>query len=152
MAKTALVSSCLLGLPTRYDGTDNFAQNVVDYLEKHQLIPIPICPEQLAGLPTPRLKCWFSKGDGSDVLNGCGQICDEDHRDQTAAFSRAAEETCRIAAITGSKIAILKQRSPSCGTRYVHQNGELIEGTGVTAAKLKNAGLRLLAEDDLTEK
>lgn len=152
MAETAIVSSCLLGLPTRYDGTDNYCQAVVDYLQYHNLVPIPVCPEQLAGLATPRLKCWFNKGAGQDVLLGIGSLCDEQGKDQTAVFFRGATETAKIAELTGCKLAILKQRSPSCGNRQVHQNGQLIKGSGVTAAMLKKIGLRVLAEDDLGPK
>ncbi len=152
MAKTAFVSSCLLGLPTRYDGSDNFSQAVADYLLREGLMPIPVCPEQLAGLPTPRLKCWFRQGTGEDVLNGCGVICDEETQDVTAAFARAAEESVKIVRLTGCKLAILKQRSPSCGSRMIHQNGQLVEGMGVTAARLKQAGLQVLSEEDLAAK
>ncbi|MDB4470739.1 DUF523 domain-containing protein [Deltaproteobacteria bacterium] len=149
MAETVLVSSCLLGLPTRYDGSDNFSQAVADYLQQHQLVPIPVCPEQLAGLPTPRPKCWFRCGDGNDVLNSRGNICDESGNDVTEVFYRAAAESCIIAELTGCKLAILKQRSPSCGSSQIHQNGQLRSGMGVTAARLQKAGLKILSEDDL---
>ena len=86
---------------------------------------------------------------GNDVLNGCGTICDETGNDMTATFSRAAEESVKISELTSCNLAILKQRSPSCGTSYVHQNGQLIKGMGVTAAKLQKAGIRVLGEDDL---
>lgn len=152
MTETAIVSSCLLGLSTRYDGSGNFCQAVVDYLQQHQITPIPVCPEQLAGLPTPRPKCWFNKGDGNDVLRGCGSIRDEEGRDETDAFFRAAEESLKIAELTGCKLAILKQRSPSCGSRQVYLNGQLNKGMGVTAAKLKQAGLKVLSEDDFESK
>jgi uncharacterized protein YbbK (DUF523 family) len=152
MSDTALVSSCLLGLPTRYDGTDNHCQDVIDYLSEHQLIPIPVCPEQLAGLSTPRLKCWFIEGDGQNVLAGNGKICDENGEDLTAAFQQGAGQTLKIAQLTNSSLAILKQRSPSCGSCQVHQNGQLISGMGVTAARLKSAGLTIYSEENLPQK
>ena len=152
MTETALVSSCLLGLATRYDGTDNFSQAVLDYLQQHDLVPIPVCPEQLAGLPTPRPKCWFTRGDGIDVLKSCGTICNDAGQDVTKAFSRAAEETLKIADLTDSKLAILKQRSPSCGNRQIYRNGQLIKGMGVTAAKLRQVGLKVISEDELGSK
>jgi uncharacterized protein YbbK (DUF523 family) len=152
MAKTALVSSCLLGLATRYDGTDNYSQAVIDYLQKQQLTPIPVCPEQLAGLPTPRRKCWFSSGDGRSLLDNNGRICDEVGKDCTEAFIRAAQQTFKIAELTGCKLAILKQRSPSCGSRQIHQNGQLVSGMGVTAALLQKAGIKLLCEEELGPK
>ena len=61
------VSSCLLGLKTRYDRTDNYCQAVIDYLKNHQLLPIPVCPEQLGGLPTPRA---LSELNGDRVITG----------------------------------------------------------------------------------
>jgi len=149
MAKTALVSSCLLGLPTRYDGSDNFSQAVADYLKDQNLIPIPVCPEQLAGLSTPREKCWFKEGDGQKVLQGSGIIHNESGEDVTLAFHQAAVDSCKIAELTDCRVAILKQRSPSCGSRKIHRNAQLVDGMGVTAAALKNAGLQILAEDDL---
>jgi len=152
MTETVFVSSCLLGLPTRYDGTDNSCPEIIDYLQQNKLIPIPVCPEQLAGLPTPRLKCWFTQGTGEDVLNGCGSICAEDTQDVTAAFAGTAEQSLKIAEMTGCKRAILKQRSPSCGSVTVHQNGQLVTGMGVTAAMLKKAGIEVLSEEDFAAK
>lgn len=149
MAKTALVSCCLLGLATRYDGTDNFDRAVINYLQQQNLVPIPVCPEQLAGLPTPRLKCWFSCGDGETVLSGTGSIRDENHQDMTAAFLRGAHAAAEIAGLSGCQLAILKQRSPSCGSRQVYRNGELVDGSGVTAAKLREMGLKIISEEDL---
>lgn len=149
MAETVIVSSCLLGLPTRYDGSRNYSQGVVDYLQRHKLVPIPVCPEQLAGLATPRHKCWFSEGDGGTLLQGNGRICDELDNEQTAVFLQGAEETGKIAELIGCNLAILKQRSPSCGTRQIHRNGQLVSGLGVTAAMLQKAGLKLLSEEDL---
>jgi len=149
MAGTALVSSCLLGLPTRYDGTDNYSSAVTSYLQENNLIPIPVCPEQLAGLATPRLKCWFTCGDGKTVLGGKGIICDESGADVTDIFVNAAEETYKIAELTGCQTAIFKQRSPSCGNGRIHQNGQLVNGQGVTAARLIKAGIQVLSEEDL---
>jgi len=152
MAKTALVSSCLMGLQTRYDGSDNFSEAATDFLKEQDLIPIPICPEQLAGLPTPREKCWFKDGDGQRVLQDEGRLCNESGEDVTSFFLRAAAESCKVAELTGCRIAILKQRSPSCGSRKIHRSGQLVDGMGVTAAALKNAGLQIIAEDDIGQK
>jgi uncharacterized protein YbbK (DUF523 family) len=149
MADIVLVSSCLLGLATRYDATDNVSPEVLDYLKNHQLIPIPVCPEQLAGLPTPRPKCWFTHGAGEEVLAGNGALCDEQGRDVGAQFLRGAEQTLKLAQLSGCRQAILKQRSPSCGSAKVHRNGQLVSGLGVTAALLKRHGITLLSEEDL---
>ncbi len=151
MSTPILVSSCLLGLATRYDGTDNDCPALHRYLEMNDLIAIPICPEQLAGLPTPRKKCWFTKGDGLSLLSGDGQLCDENGRDLGATFIHGAEQVLKLAKLSGCRRAILKQRSPSCGTDSIHRNGQLIRGLGVTAALLINNGFALLSEEDLSE-
>lgn len=147
--QTVLVSSCLLGLKTRYDATDNFSQAVIDFIQKNHLIPIPVCPEQLAGLTTPRPKCWFSKGDGQDVLTGKGCLINEQGRDLTAEFLHGASQTLRIAQLTGCQIAILQQRSPSCGTLTIYLNQVQTKGMGITAALLEQHGVKLFADDNL---
>lgn len=144
-----LVSSCLLGLKTRYDGTDNYSQPVVEYLMKNQLIPIPVCPEQLSGLSTPRPKCWFSHGDGEAVLSGNGELCNESGKDVTEVFLRGAEECLKIAVLTGCNLAILQQRSPSCGSQNIYLKDQLIKGVGVTTALLTRNGLKVFADDNL---
>ncbi len=149
MAGTVLVSSCLLGLATRYDGSDNDAPALTDYLQRNKLIPIPVCPEQLAGLPTPRLKCQFTKGTGIDILNKQGQICNEEGLDVSDIFLRGATQSLHLARLTDCKLAILKQRSPSCGSRMIYQNGKLVPGMGVTATLLHQQGLILLDEDEI---
>lgn len=144
-----LVSCCLLGLKTRYDGTDNFCQAVVDYIETNQLTPIPVCPEQLAGLATPRPKCWFSRGDGAAALAGNGEVVDENGRNLTEVFLHGAEECLKIAKLTHCKMAILQQRSPSCGSQKIYLNEELVEGVGITTAILKKNGLNVFSDDNL---
>jgi len=151
VATPVLVSSCLLGLRTRYDATDNRNEQVFEYLKRNDLIPIPVCPEQLAGLPTPRPKCWFRCGDGADTLNGTGELTDEHGRDVAQAFLHGAEEALKVARLSNCQAAILQQRSPSCGTRIIYLNEVKTAGIGVTAALLKQNGLRVLGDDELTE-
>lgn len=144
-----LVSSCLLGIKTRYDGTDNYCQAVADYIETNQLTPIPVCPEQLAGLSTPRPKCWFSHGDGKAALVGSGKLIDEKGKNVTDIFLHGAQECLKIAKLTQCKLAILQQWSPSCGSQKIYLNEELIEGVGVTTALLKRNGLKVFSNDNL---
>ncbi len=144
-----LVSACLLGISCRYDGTNQLNQSVVDYLQAKQLQPIPVCPEQLGGLPTPRPKTWFTKGDGQGYLQNNAQLTDENGQDAGPSFLRGAEEALRIARICNCKTAILKQRSPSCGSRQIHLNGNLIDGVGITCALLQQAGLKVTCEESL---
>jgi len=144
-----LVSSCLLGLKTRYDGTDNYCQAVIDYIEANQLTPILVCPEQLAGLSTPRPKCWFNRGDGVTVLAGNGKLVDENKQDVTDFFIHGAQECLKIAQLTQCNQAILQQRSPSCGSQRIYLNEELVKGVGVTTALLSKNGMEIFSDDNL---
>ena len=147
-----LVSSCLLGLRTRYDGSDNYSQAVIDFLEQNQLTPIPVCPEQLAGLSTPRPKCWFNHGDGVAVLSGNGELNNEEGQNVTEAFLHGAQECLKIAKLTHCKLAILQQRSPSCGSQKIYLKDQLVEGVGVTTALLNKNGLKIFSNDNLPSK
>ncbi|MDX2494551.1 MAG: DUF523 domain-containing protein [Desulfuromusa sp.] len=144
-----LVSSCLLGLKTRYDGTDNYSQAVIDYIKDNQLTPIPVCPEQLAGLSTPRPKCWFNHGDGEAVLTGNGKLVDENGQNVTEIFLHGAQECLIITQLAHCKQAILQQRSPSCGSQNIYLNENLVKGVGVTTALLNKNGLEIFSDDNL---
>ena len=98
---TILVSACLLGLPTRYDGKSKRSQEVLDYLQRENLTPIPVCPEQLAGMTTPRDKTFFQSGDGLTVLAGNGEAVSENGQSMNAIFCRGAKLTLEIARLSG---------------------------------------------------
>lgn len=146
---TILVSACLLGLPTRYDGGSKRDQAVIDYLQRENLIPIPVCPEQLAGLPTPRSRTFFIAGDGHDVLAGSGRVASEHGVEMNEAFCRGARLTLQLADACGCRHALFKERSPSCGVHRIHRNGALVPGSGITAALLQAEGLEVISEEDL---
>ena len=134
-----LVSACLLGVPCRYDGTGTVDERILALAKKRCLIPV--CPEQLGGLPTPRPSAERS---GTRVLT-------RDDRDVTAPFQRGAEETLRLARLFSCRIAILKANSPSCGSGQIYDGcfcGRLVPGDGMTAALLKQDGLTVLSEKD----
>ena len=137
-----LVSACLLGVPCRYDGMGIADARVLTLAKKRHLIPV--CPEQLGGLPTPR-----PPAERHDT-----RVLTRDERDFAAAFTRGAEETLRLAQLFSCRIAILKANSPSCGSGQIYDGcfcGRLIPGDGLTAALLKQEGLTVLSEkDDLT--
>jgi uncharacterized protein YbbK (DUF523 family) len=149
MREPILVSACLLGLPTRYDGTAKRKQAVLDWLEREQLLPIPVCPEQLAGLPTPREKTRFGRGDGRAVVAGSGEVVTFAGQPMNEFFLRGARETLRIARLTGCRRALLKERSPSCGVHQIHLNEAIVPGVGVATALLSDAGIAVLSETDL---
>ena len=146
-----LVSACLLGMATRYDATDNRDQAILDLLRGNKLLPIPVCPEQLGGLPTPRPKAWFSGGDGRALLQSCARLRDEEGTDLGPTFVRGAQEVVKIAQLCGCRRAILKERSPSCGSGRVHCDGEVIAGVGVTCALLQEAGIHVCSEESLAD-
>lgn len=127
-----LVSACLVGLCTRYDGATK--ENAECLAELRQAVWIPICPEQLGGLPTPREAADIAGGDGAAVLAGAARVLTKSGVDLSAAFIRGAEQVVKIARAQGVAGVFLKSRSPSCA----------VTGTiGVTAALLKAEGLLL---------
>ena len=130
---TCLVSACLVGLCTRYDGQ---IKTTRDYPAPMRAMTwIPVCPEQLGGLPTPREAADIVGGDGADVLAGTAQVITTSGLDVTAEFIRGARQVLHIARLQNTSTACLKARSPSCA---VH--GRM----GVTAALLQSAGIELI--------
>jgi uncharacterized protein YbbK (DUF523 family) len=144
-----LVSACLLGLPTRYDGKTKRSQAVLDYLEKENLLPVPICPEQLAGMTTPRDKTFFKCGDGQEVLSGKGEVVSVDNQPMNEIFCRGAKLALQIAHLSGCQRALLKERSPSCGVHQIYRGDEKVKGAGVTTALLMNIGIEVISEEDI---
>ncbi|MBI5454271.1 MAG: DUF523 domain-containing protein [Deltaproteobacteria bacterium] len=139
MTKTVIVSACLLGLKTRYDGGDALSAEALKELKG--AIPIPVCPEVLGGLPTPRPRAEIGSGDGKDVLDGASSVIDENGGDCTALFLRGAEAVLEIARLTGAREAFLKEKSPSCGVTLISRKGADEKGLGVTTALLQKEGL-----------
>ena len=137
---TVLVSACLLGCPCRYDGKSKPNPAVLALMDKHTLIPI--CPEQMGGLATPRPPAECKNG---GVFTEAGA-------DVTAQYRRGAEEALRLANLYGCTCAILKERSPSCGSGEIYDGSfsrHLIAGDGVTAALLKANGITVLGESEV---
>ncbi|MFW5935889.1 MAG: DUF523 domain-containing protein [Candidatus Hadarchaeota archaeon] len=140
-----IVSACLLGVNCRYDGGNACSEEAVKYIEENNLIPIPVCPEQLAGLPTPRDQ-YEVLGDGFDVLEGRGEVRSIHGEILTSQFLRGAEETLKIAKLLKAEVAFLKSLSPSCGAGKIYDgtfSGEIKEGYGITAAILKKNGIEV---------
>lgn len=144
-----LVSACLLGARCRYDGKSCRDEKVLKLARKEGLIPI--CPEQLGGLPTPREPAWISRGDGWDVLRGKAKVIDRMGVDVTENFRRGAKEALRIARLYGVREAILKAKSPSCGSGKIYEfySDKVKSGDGVTTALLKRNGISVLTEEEL---
>ncbi len=145
-----LVSACLIGLCTRYDGERKLVEGIRELVARGEAIPV--CPEQLGGLPTPRPPADFVGGDGAAVLRGAGRLLNDRGEDVTAQFVRGAEETLALATAAGAARAIFKERSPSCGCREVFIDGELRPGMGVAAALLTSHGIAVESEEDWLDK
>jgi len=143
----AIVSACLLGVNCRYDGGNVLDEELVKSVRRGEIIPIPICPEQLSGMPTPRSRCEIVGGDGFDVLNGRARVLDERGRDLTGLFVKGAREVLKIAELVGAEVAVMKNLSPSCGCGEIYDGtftGRRRRGFGVTSALLKLSGLRIM--------
>lgn len=134
-----IVSACLLGLRTRYDGKDAFSVEAVSLLEGRTIVPV--CPEQLGGLPTPRPAAAISGGDGTDVIAGASAVVALGGVDVTVQFVKGAMDTLQIARLCGAQEAYLKEKSPSCGASLICRGGECVRGMGVTAALLASEGI-----------
>jgi len=118
-----------------------------DFIGELDIIPVPICPEQLGGLATPRSPAYFIGGDGQDVLEGRATLMNREGSDVTKHFIHGADNVCKIVQLLNVKWAILKEKSPSCATHQVWFKDSLASGVGVTVAMLKNMGVSLMNED-----
>lgn len=134
-----LVSSCLLGLNCRYCGNGCCNPNVVNLGNRFRLVPV--CPEQMGGLPTPRPPV--------ELLND--KAATREGEDCTAQFRKGAQEVLKLAKMFDCKYAVLKSKSPSCGFGNIYDgtfSGKLTEGNGITANLLHQSGITILDENN----
>ena len=135
-----LVSACLLGVSCRYDGQSKAYPLVEELCRRHEVVPV--CPEQLGGLPTPRVP---AERQGAQVVTKEGT-------DVTAQYLRGAAEAVHLARKLGCTVAVLKERSPSCGSGAIYDGtftGALTTGFGTAAEALRAAGIRVMGESQL---
>ena len=140
--ENALISACLLGFECKYCGGSNKLpeQQLAALRERFRLIPV--CPETAGGLPTPR--------DPSERLGG--KVVSNQGRDVTAQYQKGAETALTLARRYGCKAALLKEKSPSCGSGLIYDGsftGTLVTGDGVAAQMLKEEGLIVFGESDV---
>ena len=159
--ETIIVSACLMGIRSRYNGTHAKSNEALDLAKDGVLVPV--CPEQLGGLPTPRPRAEIcgegangadgegaGGGDedlnagGADVLAGRATVTDEFGADATRSFIKGAEEVLNIARLTGARRGVLKEGSPSCGVTTITKKGKDVAGSGVTTALLKDNGIDII--------
>lgn len=134
-----LVSSCLLGTDCKYNGENNFNKKVSCLSDRHTVIPV--CPEKLGGLLTPRSP--------AEIKNN--RVITKDGKDVTDAFFKGAEIVLETAKKYDCKIAVLKANSPSCGHGKIYDGNfckNLISGDGICAKMLIDNGIKVLTEDD----
>lgn len=139
-----LVSSCLAGINCRYDGKSSENKVIIEMVKQGKAIPV--CPEQLAGLPIPRPCCEI---EGFNSNNR--KVISKDGKDLTKEFMDGAEKTFAIAKVIGIRKAILKSKSPSCGCGCIYDgtfSGKLIEENGLTAELLLNNGIEVVTEKE----
>ena len=130
-----LVSACLLGINCKYDGKNNYSKEIDDFLKQYQIIPI--CPEIMGGLPTPRCPDE-RKGDKVITKNGI---------DVTEQFLKGANECLYLAKKYDVKKALLKLKSPSCGYKHIYDGTfthTIIDGNGITAELLEKNGIEII--------
>jgi Uncharacterized conserved protein len=136
-----LISACLLGVPCRYDGKSKDTGLEEQY---PQLTFVEICPEVMGGLSTPRRPAEIS-GDRVVTIDG---------DDVTREFANGAQKTLEVARANDCAVAILKARSPSCGSGLAYDgtfSGKLVTGDGVLTALLKENGIAVFSEENLNE-
>lgn len=140
--ENVLVSACLLGIGCRYDGKHKAHPEVIALGEKYNLIPV--CPEIYGGLPTPRTP---SERVGDKVMM-------RDGTDVTENYERGAREALELCRIYNVRLAILKQRSPSCGKGEIYDgsfSGALADRDGVCAELLMKNGIRVITENEIND-
>jgi uncharacterized protein YbbK (DUF523 family) len=140
MKMKILVSACLLGENCKYNGGNNKNDDVIALAEKFELIPV--CPECFGGLPIPRTPAEIKQG-GVYSKNG---------EDWTQYFKNGAEHTLYIAKESNCPVAVLKERSPSCGCGKIYDgtfSGALVDGNGITADLLMQNDIQVFGESQI---
>lgn len=135
-----LISACLLGVNCKYNGNNNNVPGIIEQMKN--VILIPVCPEQLGGLTTPRLP--------AEII-GETSVVNKEGFDVTQQFEVGARETLKLAKMYNCEYAILKERSPSCGSNQIYDGsfqGKVKQGEGVTASLLKQNGNKVYSEEN----
>ena len=139
-----LISACLLGDNVKYSGGNNLTPELVSLLKKYNIKIVKVCPEYFGGLPIPRVP--------SEIRED--KVFSKDNRDVTEEFLDGAEKTFKIAKEEEVDFAILKERSPSCGSSYIYDgsfSGKVIQGQGITVRKLNEENIVIFSEENLEE-
>ncbi|WP_035242513.1 DUF523 domain-containing protein [Desulfobacter vibrioformis] len=148
-----LISACLLGQPVRYDGRSCPFECPRINLWQAQGLLVPVCPEMDGGLHVPRPPAEITSGGGPGVWAGTARVKTREI-DVTDFFIKGAQAALNKAVACGIKTALLKQKSPSCGSCRIYDGSfsrSLVEGMGVTTALLRQNGIMVFGEDQIDE-
>ena len=140
--QNVLISACLLGVDCKYNGSNNKLDDKIIHSLKEKYNLIPVCPEIMGGMPTPRNPVEISDG----------KVFDYDGEEFTKEFEKGSEEVVKLAKLYDATIAILKENSPSCGTNYIYDgtfNHQKIKGMGIAAHKLSKENIKLFSEENV---
>ncbi|MDU1579754.1 DUF523 domain-containing protein [Finegoldia magna] len=140
--QNVLISACLLGVDCKYNGSNNKLDDKIIHSLKEKYNLIPVCPEIMGGMPTPRNPVEISDG----------KVFDYDGEEFTKEFEKGSEEVVKLAKLYDATIAILKENSPSCGSNYIYDgtfNHQKIKGMGIAAHKLSKENIKLFSEENV---
>lgn len=135
MKEYVLISACLLGVNCKYNGENNYQEEVEEIIKEYNVIPI--CPEIYGGLSTPRIP--------SEIKDN--KVINKNNEDVTKYFVKGATETLKLAKMLNVKKAYLKAKSPSCGAGKIYDGtftNTITEGYGITAKLLKENGIEII--------
>lgn len=148
-----IVSACFTGIHCRYDQNHCKIEEIQKLVKNGEAVPV--CPEQMGGLSTPRNPAEIVGGSGEDVLDGKAKVIDNQGCDVTEAYIKGAYQALQKAKEIGATEAILKEKSPSCGSCQIYNGtfaGKKKVGQGVTTALFRRHGMKVISEDQLRER
>lgn len=134
------VSACLLGENCKYNGGNNYSEALHEFLKGH--IVVPVCPEVMGGLPTPR--------DPAEIVDGA--VRQKNGRSVDKAFRKGAQAALKKVKDAGAELVILQSRSPSCGVNEIYDGsftGRRVKGKGIFARLLEEEGIRAVDVEDI---
>ncbi len=138
-----IISACLCGCDCKYNGKNNKNESCVELLKRGKAVLV--CPEQLGGMTTPRVPSEILKNDGKI------SVISKEGKDVSKEFKKGAKEALKIAKLVDAKVAILKNGSPSCGSKNIYDgtfSGNKIKGEGITAKLFVENGIEVFSEDE----
>ncbi len=139
-----LVSACLAGINCKYNGKNNYNEKIFKLVKEGKAIPV--CPEQMGGLTTPRLPSEIK------IIEGKKIVVNSENKDVTKHFERGAIEVLEFAKKLNIKRAILKSKSPSCGLGKIYSgnfDNELVSGNGILVDLLLENGIEVVSSEDV---